>query len=76
MPFNMTSHMTLFLEEGATLRGPTESQLGGFPDFPNWELIPPLPSYGRGRDHHGPRRTSLIHGENLVDIKVTSATDR
>ena len=71
----MTNHMTLFLSGGATIRGPTEEQLGPSPDFPLWPVIPPLPSYGQGRDHPGPRRTSLIHGENLTDIVVTSAPD-
>ena len=59
-PFNMTSHMTLFLDNGATLLGSI--------DLTEWPLIAPMPSYGRGRDHDGPRRTSLIHGFNLTDI--------
>lgn len=31
-------------------------------------LMPPMPSYGQGRDHAGPRRVSLIHGFNLTDV--------
>lgn len=61
-PFNITSHMTLFLEQGATLKGVADQN--------QWPIIPFLPSYGRGRDHNGPRFTSLIHGENLVDIAI------
>ena len=34
-----------------------------------------MPSYGQGRDHPGPRRTSLIHGEHLRDVVVTSHPD-
>lgn len=72
-PFNMTSHMTLYLSGKATVRGPTEKQLGPSPEFPIWPIIDPMPSYGQGRDHVGPRRTSLIHGENLTDVVVTAS---
>ena len=74
-PFNMTSHMTLYLSGGATVRGPTTAQLGPSPSFPLWPIIPPMKSYGQGRDHPGPRRTSLIHGEDLTDVVVTSHPD-
>lgn len=33
--------------------------------------MPPLPSYGYGREHPGPRYGSLIHGQNLKDIVIT-----
>lgn len=33
--------------------------------------MPPLPSYGYGREHPGPRYGSLIHGQNLVDVVIT-----
>lgn len=46
-PFNLTSHMTLFLEKGAVIYATMKRDL--------WPIIPPLPSYGRGRDHSGPR---------------------
>lgn len=62
-PFNLTSHMTLFLEEGSVILG-TE-------DESKWPLMPPLPSYGYGREHKGPRFGSLIHGQNLKDIVIT-----
>jgi len=67
--------MTLYLSGGATIKGPTAEQLGPSPDFPIWPVIPFLPSYGQGRNHPGPRRTSLIHGENLTDIVITSSPD-
>ena len=35
-----------------------------------WPLIPPLPTYGRGRDHEGPRYTSFLHGEHLENITI------
>lgn len=36
-----------------------------------WPLMPPLPSYGYGREHPGPRYGSLIHGRNLTDVTIT-----
>lgn len=74
-PFNLTSKMTLFLDAGAEIRAPTAEQLGGGPEFPEWPIIAPMPSYGQGRDHVGPRRTALIGGAYLEDVVVTSAAD-
>nr|GEX34062.1 probable polygalacturonase [Tanacetum cinerariifolium] len=37
----------------------------------NWPLIPPLPSYGRGRERPGGRYMSFIHGENVHDVIIT-----
>ncbi|CAH9106400.1 unnamed protein product [Cuscuta epithymum] len=62
-PFNLTSHMTLFLAEGAVILG--------IDDEKYWPLMPPLPSYGYGREHPGPRYGSLIHGQNLTDVVIT-----
>ncbi|XP_047972676.1 probable polygalacturonase [Salvia hispanica] len=62
-PFNLTSHMTLFLAEGAVILG--------IDDENYWPLMPPLPSYGYGREHKGPRYGSLIHGQNLRDVVIT-----
>eukprot|EP00937_MAST-01D_sp_MAST-1D-sp2_P003353 g3353.t1 len=64
-PFNLTSDMTLYLEAGATLLGSD--------DEADWPVIPALPSYGQGRDHPGPRRTSLVHGQNLSNVRITGA---
>nr|GME10690.1 probable polygalacturonase [Ipomoea batatas] len=36
-----------------------------------WPLMPPLPSYGYGREHPGPRYGSLIHGQHLKDVVIT-----
>ncbi|KAL9995101.1 putative pectin lyase/virulence factor [Helianthus debilis subsp. tardiflorus] len=33
--------------------------------------MPPLLSYGYGREHPGPRFGSLIHGQNLRDVVIT-----
>lgn len=55
--------MTLFLAEGAVILGVQDEK--------QWPLMPPLPSYGLGREHVGPRYTSLIHGQNLKDVVVT-----
>ncbi len=46
-PFNLTSHMTMFLEKGAVILGTMNISL--------WPIIPPLPSYGRGREMTGNR---------------------
>ncbi|XP_077230851.1 putative polygalacturonase [Tasmannia lanceolata] len=62
-PFNLTSHMTLFLAEDAVILG--------IQDEKYWPLMPPLPSYGYGREHPGPRYGSLIHGQNLKDVVIT-----
>ncbi|KAF1001628.1 hypothetical protein AG4045_010383 [Apium graveolens] len=62
-PFNLTSHMTLFLHQDAVILG--------IDDEKYWPLMPPLPSYGYGREHPGPRYGSLIHGQNLKDIVIT-----
>ncbi|KAI0495074.1 hypothetical protein KFK09_025221 [Dendrobium nobile] len=62
-PFNLTSHMTLFLAEGAVILGVEDENL--------WPLMPPLPSYGYGREHKGPRYGSLIHGQKIVDVVIT-----
>ncbi|TKY54401.1 polygalacturonase protein [Spatholobus suberectus] len=62
-PFNLTSHMTLFLAEDAVILGVDDEKY--------WPLMPPLPSYGYGREHPGPRYGSLIHGQNLKDVVIT-----
>ncbi|CAM0147381.1 unnamed protein product [Urochloa decumbens] len=63
-PFNLTSHMTLFLAEGA--------EILGIPDEKYWPLMPALPSYGwYGQERKGPRFGSLIHGQNLKDVVIT-----
>lgn len=42
-----------------------------FQDERYWPLMPPLPSYGFGREHAGPRYGSLIHGQHLKDVIIT-----
>jgi polygalacturonase len=61
-PLNLTSHLTLHIEAGA--------RIVGIADRNAWPVIPPLPSYGRGRDYPGPRYTSLLHGENLTGVTI------
>ncbi|KAK3040338.1 hypothetical protein RJ639_026743 [Escallonia herrerae] len=84
-PFNLTSHMTLFLAEGAVILGIDVLKFFLQRHGPNslvtcqnivkdekyWPLMPPLPSYGHGREHPGPRYGSLIHGQNLKDVVIT-----
>ncbi|XP_062180593.1 probable polygalacturonase [Phragmites australis] len=62
-PFNLTSHMTLFLARGAVIRATQDTS--------NWPLIDPLPPYGRGRELPGGRYMSLIHGNGLQDVFIT-----
>lgn len=62
-PFNLTSHMTLFLAQDAVILAVDDQKV--------WPLMPPLPSYGYGREHPGPRYGSFIHGQNLRDVVIT-----
>ena len=59
-PFNLTSHLTLNVTHGATLLASEDPMA--------WPIIAPLPSYGQGRDHPGPRRTSFLHGVHVSDV--------
>lgn len=61
-PINLTSHMELVLCTGVRMKAISHES--------TWPIIPPLPSYGQGRDHPGPRRTSFIHGENLTNVTI------
>ncbi|KAK3194183.1 hypothetical protein Dsin_025493 [Dipteronia sinensis] len=61
--FNLTSHLTLFLERDAIILG---SQ-----DYVHWEVVEPLPSYGPGIESTGGRYRSLINGHNLTDVVIT-----
>ncbi|KAG8370629.1 hypothetical protein BUALT_Bualt13G0003200 [Buddleja alternifolia] len=60
---NLTSHLTLFLEKDAVILG---SQ-----DYSHWDVVEPLPSYGRGVEVPGRRYRSLISGQNLTDVVIT-----
>ncbi|GJN04842.1 hypothetical protein PR202_ga22417 [Eleusine coracana subsp. coracana] len=62
-PFNLTSHMTLFLARGAVIRA--------HQDTSSWPLVDPLPSYGRGRELPGGRYMSFINGNDLEDVVIT-----
>lgn len=61
--FNLTSHLTLFLERGAVILGSQDSS--------QWQVVDPLPSYGRGIDLPGGRHRSLINGFELKDVVIT-----
>ncbi|ONK78704.1 uncharacterized protein A4U43_C02F21570 [Asparagus officinalis] len=61
--FNLTSHLTLFLEKDAVILGSQDSS--------QWPIIDPLPSYGRGIELPGGRHRSLINGYNLTDVVIT-----
>jgi polygalacturonase len=64
-PFNLTSHCTLYIEEGASLVGSSDKA-----DYP---VIAALPSYGEGKKGGPGRRMSLVHGQGLEDVVVTGA---
>ena len=61
-PFNLTSHFTLTVSE--------QNSIVASPDPSAWPLIDPLPSYGQGRDHKGPRRVPFIGAFNVSDVAV------
>ena len=61
-PFNLTSHFTLTVS--------ASNSIIASPDPNLWPIIDPLPSYGQGRDHQGPRRVPFIGGFNLTDITI------
>ncbi|XP_051137462.1 probable polygalacturonase [Andrographis paniculata] len=62
-PFNLTSRMTLYLARGAVIKATMDSR--------HWPVVPPLPSYGRGRERPGGRYMSFIHGDGLHDVIIT-----
>jgi polygalacturonase len=64
-PINLTSNMELYISAGATIKA--------MADADSWPLIPGAPSYGQGRDHQGPRHTSLLHGEHLANVTIRGA---
>ncbi|XP_050216562.1 probable polygalacturonase [Mercurialis annua] len=61
--FNLTSHLTLFLEKGAVILGSQNPS--------HWDVVDPLPSYGRGIELPGVRYRSLINGYKLSDVVIT-----
>ncbi|KAK9933869.1 hypothetical protein M0R45_021042 [Rubus argutus] len=61
--FNLTSHLTLFLEKGAVILGSLDPS--------HWGILEPLPSYGRGIELPGRRYRSLIYGYLLHDVVIT-----
>lgn len=44
---------------------------GCLQNMDDYPIIPGLPSYGRGRELPGPRHSSLINGEGLIDVIIT-----
>jgi polygalacturonase len=62
-PINLTSNMNLHIQGGAKVSGIADQNV--------WPVIPGAPSYGQGRDHVGPRFTSLLHGEHLQNVSIT-----
>lgn len=61
-PINLTSNMELYISSGARIKGVADAEA--------WPVIPGAPSYGQGRDHQGPRHTSLLHGEYLSNVTI------
>ena len=61
-PINLTSQLIFYIQGGASVVGVM--------DHTKWPIIPGAPSYGQGRDHPGPRYTSLLHGEHLIDVTI------
>ncbi|KAL9240268.1 hypothetical protein vseg_014509 [Gypsophila vaccaria] len=61
--FNLTNHLTLFLEKDAVILGSQDPH--------HWGVADPLPSYGRGFELPGSRYRSLVNGYNLQDVVIT-----
>ncbi|KAL9237205.1 hypothetical protein vseg_011787 [Gypsophila vaccaria] len=61
--FNLTNHLTLFLEKDAVILG-SQNPL-------HWGVTDPLPSYGSGFEVPGSRYRSLVNGYNLQDVVIT-----
>ncbi|KAG6542444.1 hypothetical protein Mapa_016134 [Marchantia paleacea] len=61
--FSLTSHLTLFIDQGGVILGTQ--------DITKWPVVDSLPSYGRGRELPGGRHMALIYGENLTDVVIT-----
>lgn len=62
-PITLTSRMTLYLARGAVIKATMDTRY--------WPLLPPLPSYGRGRERPGGRYMSFIHADGLHDVIIT-----
>ncbi|KAF7837776.1 putative polygalacturonase isoform X2 [Senna tora] len=81
MPFSTLSHSQIrvvlsymFHQENGSLEASTLPAISlSFwrKDPHNWEVIEPLPSYGRGTEIPGGRYQSLINGHNLHDVVIT-----
>ncbi|CAN1281332.1 Probable polygalacturonase [Linum perenne] len=65
--FNLTSHLTLFLSKNAVILGSQNPS--------HWDLVDPLPSYGRGIEVPGRRYRSLINGYKLRDVVITDSSN-
>ncbi|XP_021765028.1 probable polygalacturonase isoform X1 [Chenopodium quinoa] len=63
--FNLTSSFTLYLDKDAVLIASEDES--------EWPVLPPLPSYGKGRDAPAGRYASLIFGTNLTDVVITDS---
>jgi polygalacturonase len=63
-PVNLTSNMVLYLNNATLLASA---------NFSDWDIIAPLPSYGRGRDFPGPRYTSFLHAYNVTNLHISGS---
>lgn len=63
-PLNLTSHLHLSLGANATLLGMARD------DKACWPLVPPLPSYGKGRGGGVLRHASLLQGNNVQNVTI------
>lgn len=61
-PFNITSNLQLYLDNAT---------LSASPNFSDWTIIEPLPSYGRGRDFPGPRYCAFIGCYNCSNVTIS-----
>jgi polygalacturonase len=66
LPFTLTSHLDLHLEEGATIKAPDKFSEYGIPD-------PNLPAAQTESSQSEGRIPALISGANLTDVAITGS---
>jgi len=60
-PLNLTSHLTVYLAANATLQADPSV---------DWPLVAPLPNYGTGHDHPGPRWAPFLGGYGITGLII------
>ncbi len=64
-PVNLTSHLTIYLAAGATVKADPRVFRAG-----KWPLVAPIPTYGRGHDFAGPRWAPFLNGYDVQNLTI------